>query len=258
MVVYEGGNIAGLQQKLTEFNAVVPQPLTNAEQKEINNLITTLKDQARYHSSRVTEDQIRIVVKRLLQWPPPNLLPVLDLLRLLFVHTHAAETLASLKFTPSIFEILYTIASDSSFPTNSMLALRTFANIFKIQGARRLVEFNQLQLLSLLQSTSISDNKNIAHASATILLNLSVSYRTQPNAEGLVQALSILRAVFAQATLPPDVLLRAVIAAGTLASMPIALNIVRSSLPLPVLLPLCSSSDASLSAAAQELTQLLS
>ena len=166
MTTYEGGNLAGLQQKLTEFSTAVNPPLAPegnslsfslalhpslstfsssisyfsspapvggprhsltlllaplphflffllslatiliflfflvlfrfiSDQAQITALLSVLKDTAKYHSTRVTEDQIRVIIKKLLVWPSANLLPVLDLIRLLFTHTHAAEIFGS-------------------------------------------------------------------------------------------------------------------------------------------------------------------
>jgi len=257
MIAYEGGNIAGLQQKLTELNATVPQPLNEADQKAISALLAILKEPARYHSTKVTEDQMRIVVKRLLVWPPDALLPVLDLLRLLFTHTHATEILSSYKWTPSLFETVYSIASGAS-AVNAMLALRTFANIFKNQVSRKLLEPHIGQLIQLLNTTGVSDNKGVAQASTTLLLNFSVAFRAQPN-EHWSPCLVALRTVLShQPALAPDVLLRAVIAVGTLASLPGATQITRTIVPIDVFQAHCSSEDKDLKSAAQELVTMLS
>jgi len=257
MTAYEGGNLAGLQQKLSEFAAAVTPPLAPEDQAQVNALLNVLKDTSHYHSTRVTEDQIRIVIRKLLiVWPSANLLPVLDLLRLLFTHTHAAEILGSIKTTPPIYEALYNIAADITVPTNSMLALRCFANMFKLTNARKLIEANQPAIMDLLLITIGSDNKNVAHASSTIALNFAVHYRTQPNDTGIARITAVLAKAFANPALPQDVALRCVIAAGTLAANPAGFAHVRAQCAA-LLAPLCASTDKDLGPAARALAQSL-
>ena len=112
--------------------------------------------------------------------------------------------------TPTFYEIMYNIAVDVTAPTNSMLALRCFANMFKvlslstpsrpttltvlplyylllysflfnncikIPGARKLIEANQPAIMDLLLITIGSDNKNVAYASSTIVLKYNSPLR---------------------------------------------------------------------------------
>ncbi len=128
--------------------------------------------------------------------------------------------------------------------------------------------------MDLLASTSLSDNRNIAHASVTILLkyggslsfpylyllirSLSVYYRSQPNQQGVIRALAILHKVLTKpAGVPNDVTLRAVVATGTLSLLPGALDLARAAGLQSALKPHCTSTDKDINAASNALARVL-
>lgn len=123
-------------------------------------------------------EQYQLLVK-LLYWPPQYLLPVLDLLRLLFLHPHAAEVLASPPRTipGKLVDILgYLIdLSQSSNPTNVLLGLRSLANMFSFPATRKLLEVNYERVFKAIAGCGLRDDR-IALATSTVLLKYVNNY----------------------------------------------------------------------------------
>lgn len=59
-----------------------------------NQMLEILGQQSFYHTSKIESSQVLILQNKLLKWPPENLLPIYDLLRIFELH-HSSEQLFS-------------------------------------------------------------------------------------------------------------------------------------------------------------------
>jgi len=219
MVTFDAKNVLALQQKLEEFSKQLPTEtsLTKDELLSLSSLLDLIKETSRYHSSKVREDHFKLLAK-LIGWPVASLFPVVDLLRLLVLHPHAAETLAHLQQTKKldIFPVLLS-SLHSKNNTTITVALRSISNLFKSKETRQLIVSAPEIILESLASCVNENSADVVNiAAATVLLNYSVLYLEQPNSEAKHQCFSILVEILKKNSKGSvDLLLRTVSAVGT-------------------------------------------
>lgn len=118
------------------------------------------------------------------EWHAQHLLPVLDILRVLAQHPHAAEHFfsgVSLVFRKPNLIVDKLVAAhlrpEAAF-ANQLMVLRLLANLFRYSHSRTktasLLADSNLNLISALDGLASSTNKNIQTALATLLLNFIV------------------------------------------------------------------------------------
>ncbi|KAL8900988.1 MAG: hypothetical protein Q9207_005423 [Kuettlingeria erythrocarpa] len=128
-------------------------------------------------TDQVLEDGVRLVTKMVTTWPAGQLLPALDLLRLLAACTPLLATYRA-KDGSSFLDILVEskVFEDPERPNNIMLAVRAFSNLFETSEGRELAdrEFDTIQ--TLVEGSADSSNRNLTIAATTLHVNYSVLF----------------------------------------------------------------------------------
>eukprot|EP01103_Thecamoeba_quadrilineata_P015432 TRINITY_DN487_c0_g1_i1.p1 TRINITY_DN487_c0_g1~~TRINITY_DN487_c0_g1_i1.p1 ORF type:complete len:748 (+),score=126.71 TRINITY_DN487_c0_g1_i1:29-2245(+) len=223
-VTYETASFPALVKKLMEFNAQAPAGLglTADDQKEIDSIISTLKDTSHYHSSKFYPSQYQTLTK-ILSWPSEIRFPGIDLLRSLVVHPDAAEYLSKGGFNKTsgstIIADIIRLGFTSSAPTScQMLLTRVLANLFGHEQFREILQKEAEKVLeSAVDCMAASNNKSLRQSLISIFLNYSVLFIDHPNEEGKIQLLSSLADLIPNEK-DEDILLRGLVAVGNLVS----------------------------------------
>lgn len=171
-LAFKSANFAAIKNKLTQLNCTESTQFTASEFNQIDTLISTLENNP--SSGNLNIDPLR---QALTSWSPPSRLPALDLIR---VASAYGTTTPPLEIAREVFEAS-SWASDWPSPNspeakqrdvNSMLALRTIANLWSDPRALAELELNAISLLGRLSDTHygrMSKNGRIAYA--TVVYN---------------------------------------------------------------------------------------
>jgi len=212
-------------------------------------------------------DHYQLIIK-LLSWPPQFLLPVLDLLRLLFLHPHASEVLASPprtipgKHIDILKYLLDVLSVQPQTPTNGLLALRALTNMFCCSNTRKILETNWTHVLQSIAGSTSGDSRTTL-AAATVLLNYGVQTQGVKGGEVKGQCLlilkEILKVVIAASDVQSELLVRVLVAIGTfLWQDPQAVQIAHSIGIKPMLMEIGQNKDKDVNDCLSELLRLAS
>ena len=199
-----------------------------------------------------TETGIDVIMKIALHWPPEMRLPGLDLLRILaalsptiVTYTRSSSDTASATLTDHLSS---SGVFDPNGPTNnSMLAVRTLANLFNTDAGRTLMGASFRQVHTLVQplvaqaSAIATTNRNLPVALATLYINYAVylaaganegstaSAKAPSNTDGSSKSSSddkplillddLITLIKAEQVTDPEALYRALVATGTLLTL---------------------------------------
>lgn len=172
-LAFKSANFAAIKNKLLQVNQSESTQLTASELSQVDTLISTLES----NPSSGTQLNIDPLRKAISSWSPASRLPALDLIR---VASAYGTTTSPLEIAREVFEAS-SWASDwppSSSPdakqrdVNSMLALRTIANLWADNRALGELEVNGISLLGSLSETHYAKlSKNGRIAFATVVYN---------------------------------------------------------------------------------------
>ena len=169
-----------LLTKLTEFNSALNSDtcaiLTDAEMGQIEHLARILNETSYYHSSRISESQLEVLYKILLSWPTVQLFPVYDMLRVVAIHPHGAETLASSVRTTlyTVLQHTFTLLSSPTFTPTALTAMRFLCNCVKNTDLRTAIytENTLVSILQCVQTHQNSENKQMRIVCSRIVYNV--------------------------------------------------------------------------------------
>jgi phospholipase A-2-activating protein len=219
-MLFESSNLAGLHQKIEEFAGVGEHTsLSGSDKRALTEILNMLRDTSKYHASKLGVEHYQLLIK-LTSWPHQYLFPVLDLLRLLFLHPHAAEVLASPRHIPgrhiNIPQFFISLLNAQPLnSTNVLLVLRCITNIFYAPHTRKLAEANWEPLIRSVGALEY-DSKS-ALAASCVLLNYAVSTMSVKGGDIKTQSLLVLQNLlkFAIASNQSEILLRVLVSIGT-------------------------------------------
>jgi len=80
--------------KIVEFNGKMADPLNDDQLRMLDNVKVTLQNKSRYHSTKFTDSQARVLTK-LMRWPSDSVFPALDLARAVLCHPDGGRVLCS-------------------------------------------------------------------------------------------------------------------------------------------------------------------
>lgn len=216
-------------KKLLEFNdsGSAAFVLSDAEKDAVTKAFAVLEQENRYHSSQFENTSFLIMEKLALQWHSQHLLPVLDVVRVMALHLHAAEVFLVGGTTKQqnnrrlVEQLASThLRADAAF-ANQLMVLRLLANMFRFAVTRQkfqsLLEDQTLNLLSLFEGIAHSTNKNIQTALATVCLNTIVLLCQDKNSEANLSKVSAVLLKMLQVEQNDDALFRVIVGLGTAA-----------------------------------------
>ncbi len=160
---------------------------------------------------------IEIVLKLATAWPQDKRLPGLDLLRLLAA-TSPSLAIHSSSSDQTIVDRLAAsgVFSEGAPPNNTMMAIRTFANLFNTEEGRFIADGEFEKIHELVQPFVESGNRNLVIAITTLYINFGVMLAGPAhNADRALTLLDDLTKVINGAT-DSEALYRALVGAGTL------------------------------------------
>ncbi|TKY85398.1 hypothetical protein EX895_005560 [Sporisorium graminicola] len=171
-LAFKTANFSAIKNKLAQVNQQESAPLSPSELDQVNQVIAQLESAS--SSGRLEIDALR---KAISTWSAGSRLPALDLIR---CAAAAGTTTAPLEIAREVFEAS-SWASDwpagagseaKARDVNSMLALRTIANLWTDAHALGDLEVNALSLLGSLSETHYAQlGKNGRIAFATVVYN---------------------------------------------------------------------------------------
>ncbi len=182
-------NLKTIQKKIEELNqAFIDQGSKNLSLNptELSILSATIKQLEQAQSSSqpaasfpIQTGGIDLAIKIASTWPQDKRLPGLDLLRLLAAASSTTATHTSAGDTTLIDVLACTdVFKSDTPPNNTMLAIRTLANLFNTDAGRLIADgsFEQIhQLINpFVEQSSSTQNRNLIIAIATLYINFAV------------------------------------------------------------------------------------
>lgn len=207
-------------KKLQEFN----QKLIDEGHKElslnpsdIEELEATIQALEKGRENDIEPAGIDLIVKAATQWPADKRLPALDLLRLLFAYSIPVTYLT---LQQSILQLLADsgVFEQTSPPNNTMMAIRSFSNMFKTEEGRAVANDEFDRLHEFVSPFITSTTRNLIIAITTLYINYSVLLSTNNNADRALTLLDDLSKILNSAT-DSEAVYRALVATGTLLSL---------------------------------------
>ncbi|KAF2203661.1 PFU-domain-containing protein [Delitschia confertaspora ATCC 74209] len=158
---------------------------------------------------------IDVILQIATAWPEDKRLPGLDLLRLLTASSEPATYLSEPPQTITKALPESGVFEASSPVNNTMMAVRSFSNLFRTEPGRALAdkEFDAVQ--PLIKPFITSTNRNLIIALTTLYINYAVLLSSSPNADRALTLLDDLSRIIETAT-DSEALYRALVAAGTI------------------------------------------
>lgn len=213
--------------KIKQFNSQLPPgdeaALGDKDVVNLDIIFNKLKQTSRYHTSTFLQDEFSVIGK-LLKWPQNLLWPVLDFIRMFVLHPEGAKyfLLTSNNFSNLLDLTAKMSKSAESNDTNDKSSLcvsllfKTISNIFMFESLRtHIVNFEE-RILDLISDSLESSPKATLLALSTTLLNFSVLYLISPSEKGIPQVLSLIDQALKHKEADPDILIRLLVALGTL------------------------------------------
>ncbi|KAJ7334356.1 hypothetical protein OS493_014667 [Desmophyllum pertusum] len=213
-VSFDSANINAIAGKLKEFNGSLEEEQRLAED-ELQNLLEFLNDVASADkSSSPKVEQMSSLVKAL-KWPPNQLFPALDILRLAVRFPSVANICCSGSEGDNLTAHLLACTRDDNPQSNVLLSFRIFSNLFMSYDGSALVLRHREKIVEHSLSWRKCSNKNIRISLCTVLLNFSVLLRKHHDFEAKTQCLSALAGILENET-DSEARFRSVVAVGTL------------------------------------------
>jgi phospholipase A-2-activating protein len=207
-------------KKLQEFN----EKLIDEGHKElslnpadIEELEATIQALEKGREKDIEPAGIDIIVRAATQWPAEKRLPAIDLLRLLFAFS---TPFTYLTLQQSILQLLADsgVFKETSPPNNTMMAIRSFSNMFKTEEGRAVANDEFDRLHGFVASFITSPARNLIIAITTLYINYSVLFSSNNNADRALTLLDDLSKILNSAT-DSEAVYRALVATGTVLSL---------------------------------------
>jgi hypothetical protein len=141
---------------------------------------------ARYHSSTVPVDAVRVLFRKLLRWPLDKVFPAVDVLRVLLTHPDGSEAVAAEAASAFLRQQITRIATartSAALRPVVLLTARALGNAFASEGMRALVSAGASDLLDCTSDLLQYDNAPVKAAACTLLQNVAhLFYKQQQRA----------------------------------------------------------------------------
>jgi phospholipase A-2-activating protein len=208
-------------KKLQEFNQKIIEDghkELSLNPSDIHVLESTIPLMEKGETKDIDPLGIDIILKTATSWPADKRLPGLDLLRLLAASEEPAKYLS--QESQSITQLLPEsgVFESSSSPNNTMMAVRTFSNLFRTPSGRKLVDQSFDTLQPLLKPFLGSSNRNLIIALTTLYINYAVLLSKSEHGVNADRALTLLDdlAAIINGAGDAEAVYRALVAAGTI------------------------------------------
>ncbi|KAF2151992.1 putative polyubiquitin binding protein [Myriangium duriaei CBS 260.36] len=219
-------NLPAIRKKVAELNGSEDSAarLSTDELTSLESLTKQIQSSPR--DPKPQSVQIDTILKIATTWSPASRLPGLDILRLCAISpSFAASTSAGNTTIVDTLEKAEAFSQQAERPNNTMMAIRVLVNMFDSKEGRLIVDGASEQILTLIEPFTLSTNKNLSAAIATILINFAVlSTTSAPSQESTFREvrgtkLATLAQNLLQSSTDSETTYRGLVAFGTLLSL---------------------------------------
>jgi len=232
-----------LKNKILEINSGLKddsdEKLNTSDIFDLNqNILKKIENTSYYHSTKFEENEFKVILK-LIQWPSNNRLPGLDLLRIMIMHPDAGDHFSSSHLngqSDDVFSILfsYLLEDISTMPVGQIFLIwRFFANSFKNYQSREITLSMSNEILDLVPLFSSNENKNVRLAVSTTILNFCTAADRDEQLYSIKQTCAPLLTNMISTENDKEVLVRLLVALGTISYHNQDIKLLISSTPLP-------------------------
>ncbi|KAL8962992.1 MAG: hypothetical protein Q9193_000694 [Seirophora villosa] len=205
-----------------EGNAALVDPQLLVLERMMEPLEQSLTGSAGAKVDKRLTDGVRLVAEILSTWPASQLLPALDLLRLLAAATSSLATYRSrdgITFLDVLVESK--VFEDPDRPNNIMLSVRTFSNLFETPEGRDFADEEFDTIHTLVEGSTDTSNRNLTIAVTTLYVNYAIlltssSHSSQQRAIARSKVLMDHLVQIVQNTTDSEAIYRGLVAVGTL------------------------------------------
>ncbi|TVU40852.1 hypothetical protein EJB05_14332, partial [Eragrostis curvula] len=225
MLSFDTAQFEGILKKLLEFNATLSSDseqkqicLSETELSRLAAIVKVLKDTSFYHTSKLGNADMDLLLKMLKSWPPQMMFPVIDFLRMFVLHPDGATLL--LKTIESgndvLTETFRKAVASPVLPPNVLTILKAISNIFDKSCLHQWLRTHCAEIIDSVSSCRPSFSKNAHLAYATLLLNYAVLSIESKDEPCQVQILSAALEIAEDDSQDFDSKYRALVAIGSL------------------------------------------
>uniref|UniRef100_A0A0E0HW76 Phospholipase A-2-activating protein n=1 Tax=Oryza nivara TaxID=4536 RepID=A0A0E0HW76_ORYNI len=225
MLTFETAQFEGILKKLSEFNATLS---SNLEQKELSlseielsrlaAIAKVLKETSFYHTSKLADADMTLLLKMLKSWPTQMMFPVIDFLRMFVLHPDGATLL--LKAIESgndvLAETFHKVVTPPVQPPNVLTTLKAVTNLFDKPCLHQWLRIHGMEIIDSVSSCKTTFSKNAHLAYSTLLLNYAVLSIESKDEQSQAQILSAALEIAEDDTQDADSKYRALVAIGSL------------------------------------------
>ncbi|KAF0908304.1 hypothetical protein E2562_024718 [Oryza meyeriana var. granulata] len=225
MLTFETAQFEGILKKLSEFNATLS---SNLEQKQLSLSETdlsrlaavakVLKETSFYHTSKLADADMALLLKMLKSWPTQMMFPAIDFLRMFVLHPDGATLL--LKTIESgndvLAETFRKVVTPPVQPPNVLTTLKAITNLFDKPCLHQWLRIQCAEIIDSVSSCKPIFSKNAHLAYSTLLLNYAVLSIESKDEQSQAQILSAALEIAEDDTQDADSKYRALVAIGSL------------------------------------------
>ncbi|OEL28588.1 Phospholipase A-2-activating protein [Dichanthelium oligosanthes] len=225
MLSFETAQFDGILKKVTEFNATLSSDseqkqlsLSETEMSRLPAIVKVLKETSFYHTSKLADADMVLLVKILKSWPPKMLFPVIDFLRMFVLHPDGAALLLKTIETGNdvLLETFHKAVAPPVQPANLLTILKAVTNLFDNSCLHQWLRIHCAEIIDSMSNCKSSFSKNAHLAYATLLLNYAVLSIESKDEQSQAQILSAALEIAEDDTQDFDSKYRALVAVGSL------------------------------------------
>ncbi|KAK2381891.1 phospholipase A-2-activating protein [Trifolium repens] len=225
MLVFDTAQFDGILKKIVEFNSALLSDqekqklsLTELDVSRLDAIVKTLKDTSYYHSSKIADSEIALLLNMLCSWPITMIFPVIDIVRMVVLHPDGAIALHKHFESEKdiLMEVIKKVTVNPTIPANLLTSIRAVTNLFKNSCFYNWLQKHRSEILDAFSSCSSSTNKNLQLSYSTLILNYAVLLIESKDQEGQSQVLSAALEIVEDENVGPDSKFRALVAVGSL------------------------------------------
>ncbi|KAL6647131.1 hypothetical protein ACP70R_014568 [Stipagrostis hirtigluma subsp. patula] len=225
MLSFETAQFEGILKKLSEFSATLSSDseqkqssLSESELSRLAAIVQVLKNTSFYHTSKLADADMALLLKMLKSWPPQMLFPVIDFLRMFVLHPDGATLLLKAIETGNdvLVETFRKAVAPPVQPANVLTILKAITNLFDKSCLHQWLRTHCAEIIDSVSSCKPSFSKNSHLAYATLLLNYAVLSIQSKDEQSQAQILSAALEIAEDDAQDVDSKYRALVAIGTL------------------------------------------
>ena len=192
----------------------------------VSSLMQTLAATNRYHSSNISDDELKVLYDMLDTLSPAEAFPFLDLVRFAALHPDAASKARFSYWDRMVQKVLAMSENTNTLEGPAavavpMLSLRVFANALKGgPGSQQAASAAVGAIVSRAEANSLSKNKNIRLSVASVLYNVCFFLHSNPSAASepvVLPIVTTINSIIDARTYEGEALFRSMVALGTVA-----------------------------------------